>query len=131
MYLKKKSQENIEAARILAGSDLKLFASSVHCSYYSVFQLIKHTLYCKYQFNYNKQSNKQENDSHNFIIEKFSQHLRYDNIPDTIIEEKKRKIKKLKKNRVKADYVNIDISDNIAKKAIQTADEIKHFIESL
>jgi uncharacterized protein (UPF0332 family) len=48
--LLKKSNENFQAAQFLLKKNL--YASSIHCSYYSCFQRVKHCLNTKYNIAY-------------------------------------------------------------------------------
>ena len=53
--LRQKSDFNLDAAKVLL--EQNLFAPSVHCSYYSCFQLLKYTIHDFFGEDYEKQAN--------------------------------------------------------------------------
>lgn len=64
--IKHKSEENLEAAKIL-NNNIK-FTSSVHCSYYAILQMMKYVLSAKCDISYEKQNEMREKDSHIYIF---------------------------------------------------------------
>lgn len=127
--LKEKSEFNISAAEILLKSHI--FAPSVHCSYYSCFQLIKFITKDFFGIEYEqlttdiKASNKK---THNYII---------DLVADKIIrlsdrhESKsfKNKIIDLKHYREESDYDNIEINYDKGKAAFDKAKELRQYLK--
>lgn len=103
MYFKEtmndKSSENFDAANLLVHNDM--LAASIHCYYYSCFQLSKYALN-KSGFSYSNQDEGSGLDSHYNVIEKTSNlleeygHLKYLDYHNYM--------GKLKKMRRKADY---------------------------
>lgn len=118
--IKKKSAENIKAARLLIKEEL--LASSVHCAYYSCLQLSKYFLnnYCG--INYTQQYTESRGmGSHNYLIENTSIHL--------IKKEQylanrgyRERIFKLKRLRKKSDYSEDSITAKDAQDAYEAAE---------
>ncbi|MFV0585853.1 hypothetical protein [Bacteroides reticulotermitis] len=116
--IKHKSDENLESAKILNNN--KKFASSVHCSYYSILQLMKYALCEKCSIDYDKQNEKREQDSHLYIRDQLLFQLRDTRIKESI----KRKFDATKALRRKADYLNENISDIESLDAYDHAEEL-------
>lgn len=71
--MKEKSEQNIQAANILSHNANQCYAASVHCAYYSCFQLSKYKLSDCFGVNYEKQDKLTDNkDSHKIIIDELS-----------------------------------------------------------
>lgn len=111
--IKKKSQENLDSARILIKN--KKYNSSVHCSYYACFQMSKYCLndndcetYEEQDF-YTKSSG---NDSHNHISQKTENFLKRNNRFHYL--DYKECMSSLKRMRKNADYDQYDISESEA-----------------
>lgn len=68
--MKAKSEENTKAAQLLISN--KLYASSVHCSYYACFQLIIHVLLEKFDYDHVDEGGQ---GSHNIVLNKFQSYL--------------------------------------------------------
>lgn len=107
--MKTKSDENIKAAELLVEGNM--YASSVHCSYYACFQLMKYVLHAKLNFDYIQQDKLTKGKgSHNLLIGTFKKKYR--------VTDKKAAFKiatdidLLKKNRQKADYTPTVICDS-------------------
>lgn len=136
-YLKEKSHLNLLAAEILIRE--KLYAPSVHCCYYSVFQLMKYIVKDFSEIDYNAQyrelSDYNQNEAfrnigtHEYIILKVTNELRrYDS---KIYVDLNRKIKDLKRFRLKSDYENIGISEPDGGKAFGLSVEINHKLKQI
>ena len=125
-YLRAKSDFNFSAAEVLI--DKTLFAPSVHCSYYSCFQLLKHTLseFCGVSFSDQTVQILKEGNSHKYTIREVlkevhkNDKLAYGNLH--------RKINDLKTLRLKSDYDNIEITTTESNQAVQLAREIRNYI---
>jgi uncharacterized protein (UPF0332 family) len=117
--LKAKSSDNLSAANYL--QSMRLYAPSVHCSYYSCFQLSKHFLNSKGK-NYHTQSLEcGGKDSHNYIINETQKY-----ITDSLLYNREMKI--LKTLRRKADYQNDIITPNDASKALASAKQTRKLL---
>ena len=128
--LKDKSDINIDAAEILFNKSL--FAPSVHCSYYSCFQLLVYTYIRKLKidcktFSQNVAVSKQN--THSYVTFFMEQEL--NKLPDrkesrSII----RKFKDLKQFRVESDYYEINVDVDKGDSALRIAKEIRYFINT-
>lgn len=119
--VKAKSLENINVADLLIKHEM--FAASVHCSYYSGFQLSKYVLsqYC--DITYKKQDEESRGkDSHAFVKNETSNDLSQKNRFYSIDYESW--YGKLKMLRKKADYSSEIIEDKDAKRAMEVAQKI-------
>ena len=127
-YLKEKSEFNADAAKLLINEDL--FAPSVHCAYYSVFQLLKHLYTKEKNITFDQLSQKIASDrknTHQYLIDEFCLHLqtvRNENFDKHLIRALKRKIKDLKQFRTQSDYDDIQIDILKSNQAIQKSEEI-------
>lgn len=126
--LKQKSNFNIDAAIVLL--EQNLFAPSVHCSYYSCFQLLKYTIKDFFGIDYEKQAinalaSKQK--THQYVVNYISNELKS---YVSVIESRnfKRKINDLKQYRVESDYENIEVSYEKGNDAFNRANEIRNYI---
>lgn len=140
-YLKDKSEFNLKAAQILITE--KLYASSVHCSYYAMLQF----MICQYadcfgkSFDEISRETKDKGGSHNYIINGMIDYIKSTyrsdpkidrvqrNVKDTNIHRLHTKIKDIKKFRVKSDYRNISIDKDEGEKAYKWSLEIKNKIK--
>ena len=123
--VKAKSLENITAANLLVKHGM--FAASVHCSYYSGFQLSKYVLsqYCA--ITYKKQEDESRGmDSHFFVSNKVSDDLSKKNRFYSI--DYNSYFGTLKMLRKKADYSNKIIKDKDAEKAIEVAKKLTELL---
>lgn len=121
MVLKRKSEENIEAAGYLINGDKQFCASSVHCSYYSCLQFIKHILNYNCGINYGTQDEAgkryQNGGSHNYLFHELANQLRLKGISAEIIKNTDENLKTLKRNRKNADYTMKNIGECCAQKS--------------
>lgn len=126
--LRQKSDINIAAAKLLL--DKTYYASSVHCSYYSCFQLLKYTIMDFFGIDYVTLSSNistSEQNTHQYIINFISNKLtEYAGSNDS--RDFKRKIKDLKQYRFESDYENIDVTFDKGNVALTKAMEIRHCI---
>lgn len=119
--VKNKSEENFKATILLI--DNNMYAASIHCAYYSCFQLSKYLLKNKCAIEYETQeSNSKGIDSHSYIIRETSSKI--DSISHLAYLDFNCHISKLKKLRKKADYSTEAISKTEAENAYKCATEI-------
>lgn len=127
--LKQKSGFNKDAAEVLFTQGL--FAPSVHCSYYSCFQLLKYIINDFFGVDYDVQAIEMRSEklgSHQYVIKYINTQLK----TLTDLKERRdfiRKIKDLKDYRLNSDYENISIDSDIGNRAIKKANEIRTYIE--
>lgn len=116
--IKVKAKENLRSAEILMRK--KLYSSSVHCLYYSCFQLAKYILNEKGIVCYRDQNNQQDSNSHDFIINSLCDNLRR-NKEIIAANDFFKNIQHLKRFRKRADY-----QEHIVTKS--EADELVHCV---
>ena len=117
--MKAKACENLEAAKILINS--KQYTSSIHCSYYAVFQYMKYMLaHIKNDpISYEKQDN-QRQDSHEYIIENIKNKI----IKPANAKDFKEGISSLKRYRKIADYTTTNFSMEESLEQKQNAENL-------
>jgi len=126
--LKQKSNFNIDAAKLLIKE--AHYAPSVHCSYYSCYQLLKYTIKDFFGVNYEDQAvniSTTGQKSHQYVVNYVSRELK----SFTNSEEStnfKRKVKDLKQFRIESDYENIEVGIEKAQKAYDKAIEIRSYL---
>lgn len=126
--LKEKSKFNIDAAEFLLKK--QLYAPSVHCSYYSCFQLLKYTIKDFCGIDYDTQAAnilKSKQNTHQYVINYVTSEL------EKFVEfEKIRKFKKtlkdLKQFRIESDYENIEVNIDKGESALNKAKEIRSYL---
>ena len=134
-FLKSKSEFNLEAASILI--DNNCYAPSVHCSYYSVFQLIKHKFVRLKEISYAELSNNTISDkrnTHKYLIDEFCLHLQSDSVKKMSIFDVrtlKREIEDLKQFRTESDYDNIEVNYETSNKALSLSNSILKRIKNI
>ncbi len=125
--LRNKSDFNLEAADVLIKNNL--FAPSVHCAYYSCFQLFKYSIKSFLGKDYETQateislSNPKQN-THIYVINILTKEI-------TKLSESrklKRDIMDLRQFRIESDYDNIQIDSEKGYKALDKAKEIRRYI---
>lgn len=125
--MKCKSEENLNAANLLIRSSM--YMASIHCSYYSSFQLSKYLLKTHYNIDYDEQkSNSKGKDSHYYVINETSN--RIDSVSHIAFLDFSKFISKLKQLRHKADYSVETISEKEATKAYQCANNIMDLLKN-
>ena len=126
--LKQKSEFNIDAAKLLIKE--AYYAPSVHCSYYSCFQLMKFTIKDFSGIDYETQSvniSTTGQHTHQYVINFISDELK----KFVGIEESrtfKRTIKDLKQFREESDYENIEVSHDKGQNALDKANGIRQYL---
>ncbi len=126
--LKKKAEHNYIAAEKLINEHLH--SSSVHCSYYSCLQLMKHIVQDFCGISYENQDIEIRNTrsaSHEYLKVKIESEIARVDI------SKKRWFKNtfgdLKQFRVEADYHDIEVNSDKSKGAFQIAGEIRTYLK--
>lgn len=100
-----------------------LFAPSIHCSYYSVFQSIIYFYCFKNDITFEEYSiyaKAHQGSSHNHLIRVFCA-LETDKRASRFL---KRKIDDLKASRIKSDYDNFQVDSEFSNKALRKAKEL-------
>ncbi|MDP2113703.1 MAG: HEPN domain-containing protein [Bacteroidota bacterium] len=134
-YLKTKSEHNLLSAEILISNGLH--APSVHCSYYSSFQLSKFALkefsgidYQKQEEELNKlkQAGTGRIGIHEFVIKRLGTEIKnYSNEAFLIYTNN---IRLLKTFRIKSDYLDKPITDEQSKESLRLSNEIVQLLKS-
>jgi uncharacterized protein (UPF0332 family) len=117
-HLNKKSADNLAASSLLI--DNKLYASSVHCSYYGMFQHMTCQLIKFWQISFEELSKKSiasKKNSHEFLINESLQIIEIKR-NGFVKRDVKKAINDLKTYRVQSDYHNIEILENKSKDAL-------------
>nr|WP_321356687.1 HEPN domain-containing protein [uncultured Draconibacterium sp.] len=126
--IRQKSDFNIDAAEQMLKE--AYYAPSVHCSYYSCFQLLKFTIKDFFGIDYDTQSvniASSNQNTHQYVLNYVSSELR--NLAG--FEESrdfKRTFKDLKQFRLESDYENIEIGSEKGNEALDKAKEIRTYI---
>lgn len=132
--LSNKSIANLNASNLLITN--KLYASSVHCSYYAVLQHMTCKLKESCNITFEELANKSENDdrtSHRFILEEIIRELTIKanmlpqlerNIKLRDFQRLKNKIKNLKALRIESDYRDIEIDSDKGNSALISGKQI-------
>ncbi|HKJ80958.1 MAG TPA: hypothetical protein VJ954_02960 [Ignavibacteriaceae bacterium] len=128
--LREKSEFNIDAAQLLI--DNYLYAPSVHCSYYSCFQLMKFTMNNYFGINYDELRQRisvsTSGGTHSYVTHFFNKEVRSKSgIFD--YSDFSRKIKDLKEFRESSDYDDVEITIDKSTKALQYATDIRQHIQ--
>lgn len=112
--MKQKSNENMNAANLLVSKNM--YTASIHCFYYSGFQLSRYVLCNSFGVPYSQQdSESRGKDSHFYVIEKTGAYLDKRHHIDML--DYMKFINKLKSLRKKADYSMYEITPDEAFKA--------------
>ena len=134
-YLKIKSEHNLSAAEILIKNGLH--APSVHCSYYSSFQLSKFALKEFSGIDYQKQEEEELNllkqtksgkiGTHDYVINRLGNEIR--NCSKEAYLTFTNNIKELKKFRVESDYDNITVTSEQSTKSFRLSTELVQLLK--
>lgn len=127
--VKSKSIENIKAAELLIKK--RMYAASVHCAYYSCFQLSSYTLahYCKMDYQTQEDlARTLKQDSHTCVCGNMRGVLR--SRDEELAANYHRNYAELKKMRKKADYSSTIITHPEAEKAKEIAEKINIILNS-
>jgi len=124
-----KSKESIEASEFLKNENL--FASSVHCSYYSCIQLMRHILFNIQNEDENTFDNGQninQAGSHNYLLSILTNDLKNHEIDIRTFRNQFRNIKDLRKN---ADYKQLVILEIDCNNAYNLALKINRTLKNI
>lgn len=128
--LKNKSVINLDSAKLL--KENSYYAPSVHCSYYSVLQLMKYavceTIGISYEdqdkeINLLKQQKAAAKGTHEYLISKIEDVIREVDKPNFTAFT--RKVKDLKTFRNKSDYDDVSITFDQSRTAFDLATELR------
>ena len=126
--LREKSEFNLSAAETLLKETL--YAPSVHCSYYSCFQLLKYTIKEFSGEDYDTQAaniSATQQKTHQYVINYICNELiRFEGIEGS--RKFKHKIKDLKQYRVESDYEDVEVSLDKGEQALRLAQEIRRYM---
>lgn len=134
-YLKIKSEHNLSAAEILIRNGLH--APSVHCSYYSSFQLSKFALkefsgidYQKQEEELNmlKQTKSGKIGIHEFVINRLGTEIKH--YSNEAFLTYTNNIRLLKTFRIKSDYLDKPVTDEQSKESLRLSSEIVQLLKS-
>lgn len=123
-----KSQSNIEAAQLL--HDEGFYAPSVHCSYYSCIQLMRHVIFNKFnedEMEFDGRPEVQAHGSHNFLIS----YLR-DKIDNPVNGRSfSDNIRRLKNHRINADYKQMNVLKGDSTTSISLAKATRTMLSNI
>lgn len=126
--LRNKSEFNIDAAEFLI--DKNYYAPSVHCSYYSCFQLLKYTInhFCGLEYEVLASNiSISKKGSHQYVIDYMTNELR--GVAGAVESRKfKRNITDLKHFRQESDYDNIEVNIDKGTTALRMAKDIRNYL---
>lgn len=126
--LRQKSEFNIDAAKLLIKQ--ANYAPSVHCSYYSCFQLMKYTIKEFFGIDYDVQASNISSTgqhSHQYVINYISTKLE-DLAGVKESRAFKRTIKDLKQFRLESDYEDIEVTHDYGQNALDKAIGIRQYL---
>tara|TARA_R110002050_G_scaffold300632_2_gene471100 strand:- start:1302 stop:1709 length:408 start_codon:yes stop_codon:yes gene_type:complete len=126
--IRQKSDFNIDAAERLIKE--AYYAPSVHCSYYSCFQLLKYTINDFFGIDYETQAvniSTSGQKTHQYVVNYIAKELE-NFIGFQESRDFKRKIKDLKQFRVESDYENLEIDSIKGNDAFKIAQEIRSYV---
>lgn len=128
--LKEKSEFNFASAQLLI--DNYLYAPSVHCSYYSCFQLMKFTMNNFFDIGYDKLNTRISvstlGGTHSYVIHFFNNAVKEKN-GYFDYRDFSRKLKDLKEFRESSDYDDVEITIDKSQKAKEYATDIRQYIQ--
>lgn len=127
--LKNKSEINFEAAKELI--DKSFYPSSVHCSYYSCFQLLKFKMNDFFGVTYEQLATDisfSGKGTHQYLISYVTKEIK-ENISKDSSRDFSRSIKDLKLFREKSDYEDIEIKPEEGEKAYRIAEYLLDLIK--
>lgn len=128
-FLKAKSEFNKSAADLLYQNSY--YAPSIHCAYYSCFQLAKFIIKTKLNIDYAEQAKEIEvtrAKTHTYVRDKIFNKISTIEKDPLVLRTISNKWKDLQTFRKKSDYDNILIDEPISKKAIDNSNELNHYL---
>ena len=127
--LENKSELNIQAAKKLIEENL--YAPSVHCSYYSCFQLLKFKMNDFFGFSYEQLEahiSSSSMNTHSYLINFVKTQIKSNIDRDSSLNFS-RQIKDLKLYRQRSDYEDIEVKKDDSDKALRIAESLLKFIK--
>lgn len=138
-HLSQKSSANLNASFVLISNGL--FASSVHCSYYALFQHMTCLINEKMKISFEDiLKNSKGSGSHDYVINNTVRFLNGKiiaieplaiEVEKTNIQKLRKKITDLKLLRIQSDYHNLEIDSQTSNKALNLSQEIITKLEQL
>lgn len=128
--LREKSEFNIHAAELLI--EKTFYAPSIHCSYYSCFQLLKYTINTFFGIDYVTLSydiSQSEKSTHHYVIDFIANQL-IALAGRTDSRNFKAQIKDLKHYREESDYDNVEVNVDKGKTALTLAHDIRNYLKT-
>lgn len=128
--LKEKANFNYEAAKLLISNSY--YAPSVHCSYYSCFQLLKYIMFSFFGIEYSSLTSlvsQSRRNTHEFIIDYITREVNNSKLDLQDKREFKRKIIELKRFRNDSDYEDVVIHNDKSNVALSYATEIRGYLQ--
>lgn len=129
--LLRKSLLNLKASGILISNNI--YDSSIHCAYYSCVQLMLHLLRSEFKKSEadvdseSEQGSRNEKGFHNWLTNFYIKELMKKDF--MLTRDFNKFVIALKSSRVKADYKNIEIKENIAKQNLDLAKQINQLLQ--
>lgn len=132
-YLKAKSEFNISSADLLYRNNY--YAPSVHCAYYSCFQLLKFIIKETLKIDYNQQETEIGADNrvstHSYVTKKILDIVyTIEKNPNTF-REVRTKLNDLRELRIRSDYKDIQIDESKGRLALQYSNELRKYFTGL
>lgn len=129
-FLRAKSEFNQSSADLLYGHTY--YAPSVHCAYYSCFQLLKYLIKEKINISYDQQENEISSDtrltSHSYVQKIILAEIYKREHDPNVFREVRTKLKDLQELRIKSDYKNIQIDESLSRRAIQYSNDLRSYL---
>lgn len=130
-FLIAKAEFNNSSADLLYNSSY--YAPSVHCAYYSCFQLLKYLIKEKLKIDYKRQEIEIGADnrinSHSYVQKKIFDELQLREKNTLKFREIRTKLKDLQELRINSDYKNVQIDEALSRKAIQYSKELRNYFK--
>lgn len=130
-FLREKVEFNKSAADLLYKNNY--YAPSIHCAYYSCFQLLKYLIKEKLKIDYNQQEveiglDKRLN-SHSYVQKKILDEIQVREKDSNKFREIRTKLKDLQELRINSDYRNMQIDEPKGRRAIQYSNELRNYFK--
>lgn len=128
-YLKAKSEFNNSSADLLYKNSY--YAPSVHCAYYSCFQLLKYIISESLNIDYDQQEKEIGSEigmnTHSYVTKKILDAISSKEKDLNTLRDIRTKLKDLRELRIRSDYKNIQIDESKGRMAIQYSEELRKY----
>lgn len=134
MNLKQKSEDNLKAANLLVNGVEPYCCSSIHCSYYSVIQLMKYILCSKCAIDYDKQDEEKSSlklGTHVYVFNKIFELTPNFTHSEEDIHKIYKNFEKLKKYRIESDYKNLMTTKSLSLTGLRLSNELNNLLISI